>query len=76
MDRATTGAVALRVLVLAGAFQSQAHQDGLEEQANCALAVVVKAESILVLDELADVARENCGEEGSCAASPELLVTA
>ena len=41
------------MLVLAGAFQSQAHQDGLEEQANCALAVVVKAESILVLDELA-----------------------
>lgn len=64
------------MLVLAGAFQSQAHQDGLEEQANCALAVVVKAESILVLDELADVARENCGEEGSRAASPELLVTA
>jgi len=74
MDSATTGAVAL--LVLAGAFQSQAYQDGLEEQANCALAVVVKAESILVLDELADVARENRGEEGSCAASPELLVTA
>ena len=32
--------------------------------------------SLVLLDELGDVARENRGEESGCATSPEFLVTA
>lgn len=41
---------------------------------NCVFVVVVKVEFIFVFDELVDVVRENCGEEGSCVVFLEFFV--
>ena len=38
----------------------------MEEQSDCASAVIVKAEGIDSVDKLRDVSREDCDEEGSC----------